>query len=250
MKTKGICAIITGAAEGIGRAVAERLLEKEAKFVAVLDVNKTKEKTAKDLREKFGKERVQYFHCNVTKDEDIKRAFKQAYDINKRVDVIVNNAGVPEWHPDILQINLGSVITGSELAKDYLSKTKSGYGGVLINTASILGLFPLGYTRYVATKFGVVGLTLSLPLQDSCFSPDDVRVGAICPGFVETNLSKEVADKVNFIKMDQVVDAFLLMIEDDTKHNCCIRITPKLGIDFHPLTPHEQFLKLTGILKD
>ncbi|KAJ8043822.1 15-hydroxyprostaglandin dehydrogenase [NAD(+)] [Holothuria leucospilota] len=250
MKIEGICAIITGAADGIGRAVAEELLVKGAKFVAVLDINETKgEETTKDLTEKFGKERVKFILCNVAKNDEIESAFQKAFDVHKHLDVIINNAGVTERHSDILQINLGSVITGSYLAKDYLSKGNGGKGGVLINTGSLSGLCLFKDARYTATKHGVVGFSLSLALQDSCFSKDDIRVGVICPGFVTTGITQNLPPEVVFVSMDQVVEAYVLMIEDDTKHSCCIRVTPNLGIDLHPITCPQQFAKYIGVFR-
>lgn len=125
-----------------------------------------------------------------------------------------------------------------------MSKQKGGKGGVLINTASLAGLVPCPGPLYVATKFGVVGFSLSLAEDDNVFTPADIRVGVVCPSFIETELAKKGVHKNRiFIPMSQVVDAFLLLVEDETKHSCCIRISPGKGIDLHPMMTLKELSK-------
>ncbi|XP_071849436.1 15-hydroxyprostaglandin dehydrogenase [NAD(+)]-like [Apostichopus japonicus] len=244
MKLEGICALITGAADGIGKAVTKRFLERGAKFVAILDYNKAKgEETVQEFANQFGKDRVRFFLCDVAKDDELGDAFKEAFNVNHRLDVVINNAGVDDEHPNVLQINLGAVITGSYLAKQYMSKQNGGHGGVLINTGSIAGLLSYEKARYAATKFGVVGFSLSITVEDRSFTTDDIRVGVICPSFLSTELSREGKANRIFIQMSQVVDAFVLLVEDETKHSCCVRITPAKGIDLHPAMKRDEFIQ-------
>ncbi|MHA6316744.1 SDR family oxidoreductase [Altererythrobacter sp. CAU 1778] len=182
---------ITGAASGIGRAVAQRF-NQEGWFVGMGDV---------DAEGLAGTEALLKggFHYSHKFDVRDRAAWDQALKgfhlaTGGRIDVLVNNAGIPlggslsENTPEeierCLDINLKGVLFGAQAVLPYLKETAP--GSALINTASAAGIYGTGGASvYSATKFGVRGLTESLDAEWSEFG---IKVASICPGFIETPL--------------------------------------------------------------
>ena len=136
-------AIITGSAQGLGRAFAVRLLEAGVK-VCLSDVNKDKgEKTLKELEETFGNEKVCFVQCDVTHEEEFKNLFDKAeenFGVGC-VDILANNAGINciyGWRK-CMSINIIGVMIGTEIAMERMKK--AGKPCQIINTASIGTLF-------------------------------------------------------------------------------------------------------------
>uniref|UniRef100_A0A2K5DK98 15-hydroxyprostaglandin dehydrogenase [NAD(+)] n=1 Tax=Aotus nancymaae TaxID=37293 RepID=A0A2K5DK98_AOTNA len=126
-------ALVTGAAQDIGRAFAEALLLKGAK-VALVDWNLE----AAALDEQFEPQKTLFIQCYVADQQD---TFRKVVDHFGRLDILVNNAGVnneKNWETT-LQINLVSVISGTYLGLDYMSKQNGGEGGIIINMSSLAG---------------------------------------------------------------------------------------------------------------
>lgn len=132
------------------------------------------------------KNKIAYFvQCDVTKYDRQVALFQAAQRHFGRVDIIINNAGiaesVPLWKDDkglwkkVIDIDLSAVVEGTRLGIEALQK--QGTGGVIINTASLAGLYPQAMTpAYSAAKFGVVGLTRSF----KGFG-ENIRVNAVAP---------------------------------------------------------------------
>ncbi|XP_070581460.1 15-hydroxyprostaglandin dehydrogenase [NAD(+)]-like [Ptychodera flava] len=191
MDIEGRVAIVTGAARGIGRGIVERLLEKGAKGVSMLDIiDETGQENCKVLQKTFSEERVMYIHCDVTKQTDLEAAFEKTVNYYGRLDIVCNNAGIlneSQWEK-MIDINYKAVIRGTYLAVEYMGKSKGGSGGVVINTASFVGLVPFNLCPiYPSTKHAVVGFTRSVALEPKVVE-NHVRVAAICPGKVDTLL--------------------------------------------------------------
>ncbi|KAJ8043818.1 15-hydroxyprostaglandin dehydrogenase [NAD(+)] [Holothuria leucospilota] len=259
MKINGICAIVTGGVSGIGKALVERLLSKGAKFVALIDINKhLGEETVKDFKEKFGSEKVRFIHCDVTSESQLEKAFEESFSVNSRLDVVVNSAGLLKG-PKVIQVNLEALIRSSYLAKKYMSKQNGGSGGLLINVSSIAGFIASFDPIYAASKHGVKGFSLALTVFcqecDPAFTQDDIRVGVICPTALDTPLYdidpswKAKLSTLNLVPMSLVVDAFVLVIEDDSKHGCCVRITEAYGVDLLPMKTANEWITELKIFK-
>ncbi|CAG8746745.1 20939_t:CDS:2, partial [Dentiscutata erythropus] len=143
--------------------------------------------------------------------------------------IVCNNAGIAKneffdqtdsWVKTI-DINLNAVIKGTQLGIQFLKKRG---GGVIINTASIAGFYPSKlFPIYGTSKYGVVGFTHSLRELNNT---DKIRVNAIAPGYVDTSLMqnvikimpatvKSVEKLEGFIPIDEVVNAFITIIQDD-----------------------------------
>ena len=132
-------AVITGSARGIGRAIAVQLLDTGAR-VCLSNVDKVKgENTLNELQERFGKLKVCYFPCDVTKEEEVKNLFDKTENYFKVdcVDILVNNAGVNVnlgWRK-CMNINIMAVLNGTMIAAERMKGADKPCQ--IINTASI-----------------------------------------------------------------------------------------------------------------
>ena len=189
----GKAAFISGGASGIGLATAHAL-SREGMRVAIGDINPTAlEQAAEGLR------RAGADVCPVVLDVADPVSWSDAVGETERafglVQILCNNAGVGPARSDVtevprqdwdwaLRINLGGVFNGTQA---FVGRMKAaGRGGHVVNTASILGLFPNGFhSAYVASKFAVVGLSESMRIE---LAPSGIGVSVLCPGFVRTPL--------------------------------------------------------------
>jgi NAD(P)-dependent dehydrogenase (short-subunit alcohol dehydrogenase family) len=186
---------ITGAASGIGLALAHRLAAEQVKLVLVdVEAGPLAEADAA-LREKGAD--VLAIRCDVSKAKDVEAAAKRARDVFGVIHIIVNNAGVgggggPMWKLDeadwkwALDVNLWGVIHGIRYLVGPL--VDSGEEGHVVNTASIAGLTSTPFMGpYTATKHGVVALSECLA-KELELAKAKVGVSVLCPGFVKTKI--------------------------------------------------------------
>jgi len=191
----GKVAIVTGGSSGIGKAIAKTYLDHGAK-VAIVDVDEEGlQETQKELA-KF-KEKVLLVKGDVTKVGDVRKAVDETVKKWKKIDVLVNNAGVgtissliemteEEWDY-VLDVNLkGMFLLTKEVAKVMIEQEE----GCIINISSINEEVPLaGEIHYCVSKGGVKMLTRTVALE---LAPYNIRVNAIAPGMTETALTEEV----------------------------------------------------------
>lgn len=185
----GRSAVVTGAASGIGLAIAERLAQHGASVV-LADVDADRAHThAQDLREQGAQ--ASAAALDVTDRGAIEALLQRVAKEHGRLDFMFNNAGVggtlpfdqatPEQWDRILALNLRSVIDGTHAAFRLMSTQGIGH---IINTASISGLVPVPLQAlYNTTKFAVVGLSTTLRPEAAAHG---VRVSVVCPGQVAT----------------------------------------------------------------
>jgi NAD(P)-dependent dehydrogenase (short-subunit alcohol dehydrogenase family) len=182
----GKVAIITGAGSGIGLGTVELFVAEGASVIAA-DIKDA------GLGQQF-QGRVQFQHCDVTRESDLAAAMQSAFDRFGGLDILFNNAGAggtPSLLADITgeawdmtqSLLLRSVALGMRYALPFM---KARGGGAIVNTASIAGL-QAGYgpIAYSVAKAGVLHLTR---LAAAEFSRHNVRVNAICPGLILTNI--------------------------------------------------------------
>lgn len=241
--------IITGGSSGFGKALTQRIILKGSKVV-IGDINEeTGLKVAKELNTKVPNS-VIFVQCNVTSKMDQKKLFHAAIANFGGVDVVVNNAGIGEncnfyfddnidqW-VNVMRIDTEAVIIGTRLAYDYFLKNRK--HGLVINTASLAGLFPQpSQPVYAAAKGAVVHFTRSVAPAGAS---NGIYCACICPSFSPTGIleagEKLFGDKFREatkerVPVEKVIDAFVKVIEDPVSHNGqCVRITPKNGIDLH-----------------
>jgi len=197
MLIKGSVVVITGSAQGIGRAVAEHLLTEGAKVCLSDMLTQAGEQARKELSGKFGENIVTFIRCNVTSLEDLTALYDGAEQyFGEPVSIFCNNAGINHtagWRK-CLDVNIVGVMQGTYLAMERMSKEHGGQGGLIINTGSAAGIIfgdqdpaLVEANSYIVAKHGVIALTRSLGNKIN-FAKTGVMVQCVCPNFVDTNL--------------------------------------------------------------
>lgn len=192
-------AIVSGSAGGIGYATAERFLAEGARVV-LCDVDRERVEHAASMLEKDSK-RCVGLHVDVASKGQIDSCLAEVMSRFGRVDILVNNAGITrdaqlvkmsesQWD-DVLDVNLKGVFLFTQAVAPIMIQAKR---GVILNASSVVGLYGnFGQSNYAATKFGVIGLTKTWARE---LGPKGVRVNAVCPGFIATDILKTVPEKV------------------------------------------------------
>jgi 3-oxoacyl-[acyl-carrier protein] reductase len=193
MRLDGKVAVVTGAASGFGRGIAELFAAEGAKIV-VADINAT---AAGDLVEKLGKDRAFATATDVTRRADVDAMIASAVEVFGGVDILVNNAGVTHKNQSLMHV------TEDEFDRIYAVNVKSIYlttlaavpvmekrgGGSIINTASTAGIRPRpGLTWYNGSKGAAITLTKSMAAE---LAPRNIRVNAINPVIGETGMLEQ-----------------------------------------------------------
>ena len=200
MRLKDKVALVTGAGAGIGKAIAETFAKEGAKVV-VNDLNADTAQAVADGINKGGGAAASV-QADVSKEADAVKIVKFTVDTYGRLDVLVNNAGIELIKPThelteqdwdaVMNVNLKGCFL---VSKHGVIQMLAQGGGSIINMASAAGIigFPL-LASYCATKGGVVQLTKSMALE---YRPANVRVNAICPSLIETDLGDRFVESYN-----------------------------------------------------
>jgi meso-butanediol dehydrogenase/(S,S)-butanediol dehydrogenase/diacetyl reductase len=196
MRIAGKVALVTGAGQGIGRAIALRLA-RDGADIAIVDVNDDKMKSVADEVRAIGR-KVTIFKADVTKRDSVYAAVDHAEKELGGFDLMVNNAGIAQVKPlsdvmpdeveKILKVNVEGVLWGIQAAARKLKARKQ--KGKIISASSIAGhdgFAMLGV--YSATKFAVRALTQAAAKE---FASDGITVNAYCPGIVGTDMWVEI----------------------------------------------------------
>ncbi|ENO1791296.1 MULTISPECIES: 3-oxoacyl-ACP reductase FabG [Vibrio] len=194
MNLEGKIALVTGASRGIGRAIAELLVERGATVIGTA----TSESGAAAISEYLG-DNGKGLALNVTDVESIEATLKTINEEFGVIDILVNNAGITrdnllmrmkddEWN-DIIDTNLTPIYRMSKAVLRGMMKKRAGR---IINVGSVVGTMGnAGQTNYAAAKAGVIGFTKSIARE---VASRGVTVNTVAPGFIETDMTKALND--------------------------------------------------------
>lgn len=217
---EGKVALVTGGTRGIGRAVAAMMSERGAR---VIITGVTSEETLKQVQEEIGAAGACI--CDVTSYDGAKELISRIVKEYGRLDILVNNAGITkdtllmrmkesEWDA-VLDVNLKGTFNCLRHASNVMIRQRS---GAIVNISSVVGLTGnVGQCNYSASKAGVIGLTKSAAKE---LAMRGIRVNAIAPGFIETDMTKVLSEDVVSAMMAGIPLKTLGKPEDVAKAAC------------------------------
>ncbi|UKS55041.1 3-oxoacyl-[acyl-carrier-protein] reductase [Exiguobacterium acetylicum] len=200
-------ALVTGASRGIGAAIAKRLATDGFRVVVNYAGSTDKaEAVVREIKEAGGEALA--IQANVAEVDAVKQMIKQTIDTFGQLDCVVNNAGITrdgllmrmkEADFDaVIDTNLKGAFLVTQAATRPLLKTS----GRIINIASVVGISGNpGQANYVAAKAGLIGLTKSVARE---LASKGVTVNAICPGFIETDMTDELTEEQRNLSLGQI----------------------------------------------
>jgi 3-oxoacyl-[acyl-carrier protein] reductase len=224
-------AIITGGAQGIGKAAVKRFAE-EGAVVIIWDVNEEKAySTINEFRNISDK--ISFQKVDVTKLESVTEAAKQIIEKHQRIDILINNAGITrdasflkmtseQWQ-QVIDVNLTGVFNCTKAVAPFMVDKLY---GKIVNTSSVVGLYGnFGQTNYVATKSGIIGMTKVWARE---IGRKGINVNAVAPGFIATEMVSTVPEKVlDMLKErtplgrlgepEDIANAYLFLSSDEAK---------------------------------
>lgn len=217
MELKDRLALITGGAQGIGLTIGEELAGQGA-HVILADVNQEgAQKAADEIRGNGGS--ASAVRLDVSKAEEVQEVFASISREHKPLDILVNNAGITrdgllirlkeeDWDL-VLSINLKGSFLCSQQAVKQMMKAKQ---GAIVNIASIVGVMGnFGQANYSASKAGLIGLTKTTARESAARG---IRVNAVAPGFIDTEMTRVLDENVKQKLIDQIPLARLGLPQD------------------------------------
>jgi len=232
MDLSGKIALVTGGAQGIGQTIGEELVRHGA-LVVLGDVNEEGVKNTADSMSQNGGS-ASGVRLDVTRPEEVQRVFKQINKEHGGIDILVNNAGITrdgllmrmkeeDWDL-VLSVNLKGSFLCTQLAVKQMMKQKS---GAIVNIASIVGLMGnFGQANYSASKAGLIALTKTAARE---VGSRGVRVNAIAPGFIDTemtrcldqNVKEKLIEQIPMARLGQpgdIADCVVFLVSDRAKY--------------------------------
>ncbi|PIU28251.1 MAG: 3-oxoacyl-ACP reductase [Candidatus Hydromicrobium americanum] len=221
MRLKDKVAIITGGARGIGKKISQTFL-KEGASVYIFDVNQEEgARTAGELQPAYD-DKVNFFKVDITDEKSVEQSIEKIIEAEGRIDILVNNAGITrdnlilrmsleDWKK-VIDINLTGAFICSKHTVRYMVKNRS---GKIINISSIVGIHGnAGQSNYSSSKAGIIGLTKTLARE---LAGRNILVNAIAPGYIETEMTEKLSDRIKEKLMEQIPTGRLGSVDDVAK---------------------------------
>ncbi len=234
MRLKDKVAIITGGSRGIGFATAQAFLREGATVIIAASSQQSADKAAKELQNQFPDAKIGAISPKLSDLQDVKTAFAKVRQEFGCVDILVNNAGVSESTPfteyteeefdRVMDLNIKGVFNSTRAAVECMSVRGK---GVILSTSSMVSIYgqPSG-VAYPTSKFAVNGLTVSLARE---LGPKGIRVNAVAPGIIETDMMKAVPKEViepliaqvplrRLGQPEDIANAFVFLASDEASY--------------------------------
>jgi len=234
MRLKDKVAFITGGSRGIGYATAERFLQEGAKVILTASTQESADKAVAQLREKYPNAVVDGISPDLSSLESVRSEFRRMTQKYGCVDILVNNAGVSERTPfteyteemydKVMDLNVKGVFNATRAASEYMVARGT---GVILSTSSMVSISgqPSGFA-YPTSKFAVNGMTVSLARE---LGPKGIRVNAVAPGIIETDMMKAVPREViepmigqvplrRLGQPEDIANAFVFLASDEASY--------------------------------
>lgn len=235
MSLDGKAVAITGAGSGMGRATAELFADRGAS-VAVVDVDlDAATSTVRDIESNGGT--AISITADVSEASDVEGFIEQTVDTFGRLDVLHNNAGIPQQSTPVEEVpettwdriqdvNLKSAFLGAKYAVPHM---RSQGAGVILNTASTAGIRPrTGLSAYCASKGGMITLTKQLAYE---LAPANVRVNALCPVATDTAMLPEfTGEELSIEDMADTIPLGRLAEPSDVAHAAAYLASDEAGM--------------------
>lgn len=198
---KNKVAIVTGSVRGIGKSIATNFA-KQGASVIINYSSPSREEEAQKVVEQINTSggNAIAICANVSNFDEAKNLIDETINVFGKIDILVNNAGITrdmlllrmtdKEFEEVINVNLKGVFNCSKHATKAMMKT----GGSIINMTSVVGINGnIGQSNYAASKAGVIGFTKSVAKE---FAGKKIRVNAIAPGFISTDMTQVLSDKV------------------------------------------------------
>ncbi len=226
-------ALITGASKGIGSQIALSMAKEGYNIVVNYNGNKDSANAVVEACKEQGVEAFSV-RANVSVMSDVEEMFKQAMDTFGRIDCLVNNSGITkdtlllrmseEDFMAVMDVNLKGCFNCTKLVSKIMMKQRS---GSIINMASVIGLIGnIGQSNYAASKAGMIGFTKSIARE---LAPRGIRVNAVAPGFIQTEMTDTLSDTIKqnilaqvpfkkFGTCEDVANTVVFLASDNSKY--------------------------------
>lgn len=234
MRLKDKVAIITGGSRGIGYATANAFLREGAKVIIAASSEGSAQKAVEKLKEIYPEAVVDGISPNLGCLESVREAFCGVAQKYGSIDILVNNAGVSESTPfaayaeetfdKVMNLNIKGVFNASKAATEFMVEKGK---GVILSTSSMVSICgqPSG-VAYPTSKFAVNGLTVSLARE---LGPKGIRVNAVAPGIIETDMMKAVPKGIiepmmeriplkRLGKPEDIANAYVFLASDEASY--------------------------------
>jgi len=216
---------ITGASRGIGRATAVEAAQNGASLILTARSQDGLEETAKVI-ESLGGVSPKLIRCDIADEQDLNAAFKAVHSFSKKLDFLVNNAGIlrdaiigmigTAQIREVMQTNLFSTIQIMQFGARLMRPQKS---GSIVNVSSIIGrVGNEGQVVYAASKAGVIGATKAAARE---LAPLGIRVNAVAPGVIQTGMIAKIPE-VKMLELNQSIKMGRLGNPEEVAKVICI----------------------------
>jgi len=225
-------AVITGGADGIGRATAMRFAQ-EGAVVGIWEKNEEKgNQSVGEMKAAGGK--ASFLKVNTSNFAEVEAASKKVVEQYGKYEILINNAGItrdstlkkmtPELWQQVIDVNLTGVFYCAKCAADIM--TEQGWGRI-VNASSVVALYGnFGQTNYVATKAGLIGMTKTMARE---LGKKGVTVNAVAPGFILTDMVRKMPEEVlksmedkvpvkRLGKPEEIAAAYAFLASDDAAY--------------------------------